>query len=314
MKRNDFVNLLEDTGMNQKKLEKIAFDSGFIVRKRLITASDLLYSFCMETADGIASYNDIAAHIDSKCGVSVSRQAIWKKATDPCLTYFKTILEHLILSKTKNMDIVRLKYRSSYKRILVQDSTIIKLPPRLFEMFSGVSNGFSKVCNARIQGIYDILNEKFIKFSIDPYSKNDLEAAPEIELKKGDLSLRDRGYLINDEIQRHFDTDAHCVYRHKFGTLILDEFTEEPINLLEKLKKENFIDMSIKLNNKRKTIARIVAQPVSDKIANERRRKAKQEKKLLPQKNIWNCFHGLYLLPLFLKKNPAMTIYSICIA
>lgn len=314
MNKNDFVNLLEDTGIDQKRLEKIAFDSGFIVRKRLITASDLLYSFCMESADGIVSYNDIAAHIDAECGVSVSRQAIWKKATEPCLVYFKTILEHLILSKTKNMDAVHLKSHSPFKRILVQDSTIIKLPSRLFEMFSGVSNGFSKVCNARIQGIYDILNEKFIEFSIDPYSKNDLEAAPEIELKEGDLSLRDRGYLINDEVQRHFNTDAHCIYRYKFGSLILDELTEEPIKLLEKLKNENFIDMNIKLNNKRKTVVRIVAQPVSDKIANERRRKAKQEKKLHPQKNIWKCFHGLYLLPLSPRKNPAMTIYSICIA
>lgn len=307
MKKIDFNNLLEDICIDQKTLEKLGLDTGFIVRKRLISASDLLYSFCMESADGIVSYNDISAHIDAECGVSVSRQAIWKKATEPCLIFFKTILEKLILNKIKTMDARDLNPSLTFKRILVQDSTIIKLPSRLFEIFSGVSNGCSKVCNARIQGVYDILNEKFIEFSIDPYSKNDLVAAPEIELKEGDLSLRDRGYLINDEFQRHINSGAHCIYRYKFGVLLLNEITENPINLLEKLKKENFIDMNIKLNNKSKTVVRIVAQPVNDKIAKERRRKAKQEKKLHPQKNIWKCFHGQYSSLLFQRKNAAMT-------
>lgn len=58
-----------------------------------------------------------------------------------------------------------LRSSAKYKRILIQDSTIIKLPSRLFEIFSGVSNGHSKVCNARIQGTYDILAEQLIGVS-----------------------------------------------------------------------------------------------------------------------------------------------------
>ena len=89
-----------------------------------------------------------------------------------------------------------------FNRIIVQDSTIIRLPKRLFEEYSGVANGHSKVCNSRVQGVYDLVAEKFLFFSVDSYSKNDLEAAPELVLGKGDLTLRDRGYLIADEIQR----------------------------------------------------------------------------------------------------------------
>lgn len=286
MRKNDFDDFLEQIGIDQKWLNILAFNSGLIVRKRLITATELLYSFCMESTNGIVSYNDIAAHIDAECGVSVSRQAVWKKAKEPCLNFFKAILECLIAAKTKIKDAQYLNYSSSFKRILVQDSTIIKLPLRLFEVFSGISNAHSKACNARIQGIYDVLNEKFIEFSIDSYSKNDLIAASETELKKGDLSLRDRGYLINDEIQRHKNTNAHCIYRYKFGVMLLDEINEVPINLLKKLKKDRFIDMNVKLNNKSKTTVRIVAEPVNEEIANERRRKAKQEKKLFLRRNI----------------------------
>ena len=68
-----------------------------------------------------------------------------------------------------------------YKRVLVQDSTVIQLPARLFTTFSGVSNAHSNVCNARIQAVYDLVAAEFIDFSIDPYSKNDFKAAPELD-------------------------------------------------------------------------------------------------------------------------------------
>jgi hypothetical protein len=38
-----------------------------------------------------------------------------------------------------------------------------------------------------------LLDRRLIGFSIDPYSKNDLAAAPELPLQQGDLVLRDRG-------------------------------------------------------------------------------------------------------------------------
>jgi len=37
-------------------------------------------------------------------------------------------------------------------------------------------------CNARIQAVYDLKRMAFEAFAIDAYSKNDLKAAPEMEL------------------------------------------------------------------------------------------------------------------------------------
>ena len=90
-----------------------------------------------------------------------------------------------------------------------------------------MANGHSKVCNSRIQGVYDLVAEKFLFFSVDSYSKVDYEAAPELVLQKGDLTLRDRGYLIADEIQRHIDQGADCIYRHKYKLTLLNTKTEK---------------------------------------------------------------------------------------
>lgn len=164
-----------------------------------------------------------------------------------------------------------------YKRVLVQDSTIIKLPKCLFNEFSGVTNRYSTVCNARIQGVYDLISGTFINFTIDSYSKNDISSAPELELLDGDLSLRDRGYLSNPEIKRHTDIGADCIYKFKHKTTLLDSESLNEINLLKLLKNKVSLDMIVCLKNESHTKVRLIAMPVSNEVANKRRMKAKKE-------------------------------------
>ena len=153
MEKNDFFKLMDVAGINQDLLLDLAFEADLIKRRRLITPSDILYSICMESTSGTVSYNDLAAKIESKCGVCVSRQAVWKKVTNPCKDFFEKVLELIILTKVNKAEVGMLRRSSHFKRILVQDSTIIRLPVSLFKIFSGVANAHSKVCNARIQGV-----------------------------------------------------------------------------------------------------------------------------------------------------------------
>lgn len=89
MEKIDFNILLESLNINKDELDKIAFETGFITRHRLIEPLDFLSAICNESTLGIASYNDIAAHIDADCGPCVSRQAIWKKVKTPCENFLK---------------------------------------------------------------------------------------------------------------------------------------------------------------------------------------------------------------------------------
>lgn len=297
MDKNDFDFLMGDLCIPYSRLVEMASETGFIKRKRLIDPFDFLSAVCSEVIIGIASYNDLAAHIDGEKNISVSRQAIWKKVKSPCEKFLKKVLAVVITNKIGSERIVQLKSRAAYKRILVEDSTLIRLPSRLFQDFSGVGNGQSRVCNARIQCVYDLLSEQFVAFSVDSYTKNDLAAAPELVLQEGDLVLRDRGYLMNNEIQRHIDNNAHCIYRYKFHLALIDPVTEKPINLLARLKREKYLDMKVMLNNDAKTIVRLMAFPVSKQVADGRRMKAKKENKKNPQKNICSYFPGQYSSP-----------------
>jgi hypothetical protein len=281
MGKDDFINLFNMLDISKKELLSLARETGFIERIRKIDSLDFMYALAMESMHGIASYNDIAVSIENDNGTTISRQAIWKKVTESCVDYFQQVLELVILSKVNvkkylpEMEIAKCKFR----RVLIQDSTIVKLPKRLFESFSGVSNGSSKVCNARIQGVYDLLTGRFISFSINPYSKNDHSSASEMEIQKDDLTLRDRGYLSVDELKRHLLNSAHCIYRHKIHLQLLDYDTEKPLDLLSILRKNGSIDIVVKLNDKERTVVRLVAKPVDQETSNNRRMKAKKEMK-----------------------------------
>lgn len=296
MSKDDFIKSLNVLNINNKQLLELSRETGFIKRTRKIDSLDFIYALAMESMHGIASYNDIAVSIENDNGTSISRQAVWKKVTESCVDYFQHVLELVILSKVKNHLTSGEITKCKFKRVLIQDSTIVKLPKRLFESFSGVSNGCSKVSNARIQGVYDLLSGRFISFTINPYSKNDQTSASDMEIEKDDLTLRDRGYLSVDELKRHLHFNAHCIYRHKIHLQLLDYDTETPIDLLSILRSEGSIDRLVRLNDNERTPVRLVARPVDQETADNRRMKAKKEMrghqpgKLFLELQSWSIF------------------------
>ncbi len=235
---------------------------------------------CLESQKGSPSYNDLAARIESHYSISVSKQAVWKRVNDACVLFFQAILAQIIKEKAMGSNEANILYSQfGNKRVIIQDSTVFKLPLRLFSIFSGVRNRITAVCNVRVQGVYDLLAGQFLHFSIDAYSRNDLLAVPDLKIRKDDLSLRDRGYFTFSEFERHKKAGADCIYRHKFPVSYLNPTTKMPIDLLGLLKKHKRLDMEVCMNNPEHTKVRLMAQPVSQEIASKRRMKAKKHNK-----------------------------------
>ncbi|MDB6076858.1 MAG: transposase [Akkermansiaceae bacterium] len=273
--------LTGSAGLDEKFILQTAIRSGFMRRMpRKIDPNAFFAALCKEAIQGSPSYNDLAARIESDSGSSASRQAMARRMTEACHHFLHGLLEQAMASKAVAPPAgsgSSLELRRLYPRIVVSDSTVIKLPLRLFDEFSGVANAHRSVCNARIQAAYDLVAMRFLSFSIDPYSKNDLKSAPELEIKTGDLVLRDRGYLATAEIQRHVDAGADCIYRHKSNIPYLNAATSLPLDLLAYLRQHGRADMQVRLNNASRTPVRLVAAPVNQATADLRRMRAKKE-------------------------------------
>lgn len=274
---DDFLHSLE---IDEHELEALAKQTGWHRREpRKITAAGLLSALCVESIQGEASFNDLSSRLglasDRK---GPSRQGVSKRINTSFVELLELLLARLINVKAGgSISSESAEMLPGYRRVLVQDSTVIKLPGWLFPQFSGVSNGHRQVCNARVQAVYELKKMTFESFEISAYTKNDQKAAPGLALKKGDLVLRDRGYLTTAEIARHRNAGAHCIYRHKTGGLYLDPATREPLDLLGELRKNGCLDRAVLLNDKARTPVRLVAAPVAKETADLRRMKAKKE-------------------------------------
>ena len=260
--------------LDPKEIEHLAIESGFQIRApRKIKPYDLLHLYCLESINAAPSFNDIAGALNDSNGEAPSRQAVGKRINKQFTEFLQKILTRIMEENINK----KAGFSANFSRVIVQDSTIIKLPSRLFEEFSGVSNAHAKVCNARIQGSYDLVQKRFIDFAIDPYSKNDLDAASDLEIREGDLILRDRGYQKMDEIRRERNSKAFSIHRHQMNRFYRSPLTDELIDLAKELKKNGFIDMNVCLNDKERTPVRLVTAPVDEQTANTRRRKIKKE-------------------------------------
>ncbi|MFH1526061.1 MAG: transposase, partial [Bacteroidota bacterium] len=149
----------------------------------------------------------------------------------------------------------------------------------MYEIFSGVKNAKATVCNARIQGVYDLISGKFVSFSIDSYSDNDLRVAHEINVQERDLVLRDRGYFVISSIKEMKEHGADSISRYKHKTTFYDPISHEEIDLLNRLKQCGSLDMEVLAGTNKSTKLRIIAAPVPEEVANIRRMRAKKEAK-----------------------------------
>jgi len=279
-KEVDSFDLFSCAGLDRDKIRQLAFETGFCRRESgKINAPDFLIHLCLESVSGTVSYNDLAARVQAHTGISASRQAYWERTDEQCMRFFQRVLEHIMLSKCGASDIPRSKSLGRFKRILLQDSTIIKLPLRLFEVFSGVRNAHTAVCNARIQGTYDLLTGHFIQFSIDPYTKNDRAAAWEIPVQEGDLILRDRGYFIIRAIEEHKRAGADSINRYSHPTILFEPMGRKKINLFKLLTRNCSVDVPADIGSEQTCPIRLIALPVPEETANLRRMKAKKQMK-----------------------------------
>lgn len=275
----DWPRLLQAVGLTPEEIVRLCVLKKLKQREGKVHLPTFLTVLLGESLNGSPSLNDLAAKMEAANRIEISKQTVGDRINKSCVNVIKAMIARAITARRPEIEKIKLPLCGKYLRVLIQDSTVIQLPARLFAEYSGVANGHTQVCNARIQFVYDLLSGEFIDFSIDPYSKNDLAAAPELEFQKGDLVLRDRGYLIYDEIQRHITEGADCIYRHKLQNLYLDPQTEEPIDLVELLKRESRLDREVLLNNPSRTRVRLVAAPVDPETANRRRQKLKKETK-----------------------------------
>lgn len=254
--------------INEESINNLAFSSGLFKRNRKLTGTNLVLSVLYSSIEKVASFNKISSLLFNLSGKDVSRQRLQKViSSDNFCSFFNDFIEqiwsHRILPESH--------YKNPrFGRIILQDSTIIKLPQKLFELYSGVSNSKVRTTNCRIQVCIDLFTSLISKFSINSYSVNDMKSRDFIAPGKNDLVIRDRGYLHVDQLYEFLKKGIHFITRPKSNFTYYDE-SGEPIDLIKTLKKKKTTIIKVRVNKPEAPLMNLYAQKVSDSIAAKRR-------------------------------------------
>jgi hypothetical protein len=268
--------------------DKLPFDetarqTRFVKRKpRKITPRNFLLGLIQSVLGDGKALRNIAIHIGAQIEDTVAKQSVDERITDECLVFLETTLLQALLQRcqSKREWIKNTALAQHFRRVLVQDSTTIALPPKLVADFPGPRNKFGQHACAKIQAIIDLLREQYCAFELSPYTKNDQAAAHDIfaTARAGDLVLRDLGYFALAVLKQMLEKGIYFLSRFRHGIAIFEADGVTPFDLLKALRQSDVLDQTVCIGAKEKVPVRLIAQPVSPEVAAERRRKARADR------------------------------------
>ena len=274
---------LQLLGLNEALLHQFALATTFKKRVRKLSGLDYILMILLNASKDIMSYNTLASSFNNTPSKCVNKQALQRAMkNNNFLQFIDMVFDSILMKKIRYPDA---KFKAMFSRIVIQDSTIVKLPQRLFAFYGGIKNQCAQVANSRIQFTIDILRNTFIGISIDSYSTNDAKAAKNLKPQKKDLILRDRGYFLINEIVRIIEAKAFFIYRYHPSYNYSDIQTGKVLDLYEIFKKKKYIDMHVRMGLKDGPIVRLLAMPIDENTASHRRFIMKRDRRNNPSKN-----------------------------
>jgi len=257
----------------------LARQSGFLERQpRKIPIPKFVLALSALAAETVLSLERVAAVIGLAAGTTYSKQALHKRLCAPLETFLAQVAASLF-----GQLIVPLADRgwfSSFGRVLLHDSTVQALPPHLASAFAGPRNHRLRPYAAlKIQFICDLLHSQVLQLSLSGFTRNDQSASPDILkiLQPGDLIIRDLGYFVLKVLEQISLAQASFLSRYRHGVSLYDPQTGQPLDLVARLRVYHAWDGPVLLGREKLPV-RLVAQPVSDALANQRRRKARSNR------------------------------------
>ncbi|MFC1730055.1 IS4 family transposase [candidate division KSB1 bacterium] len=263
---------------NSRKLDLFAIKSGYKRRSNgKISAKHLMLGFMIMASKKKNSYDCWSQEISLLSGRIISRQAVEERMRPETTALLKLALEEEL---KRNIQKRRLQKSSrKFNQIKLEDSTVINLPEELSSAFPGnVSNG-KKKSQAKVHALYDFTENTFDFLNVHSFTQNDqfLSKDSIAYLNKGDLLLRDMGFLVLEALNQIQAKEAYFISLKRFNIQVYDSATKKRIDLVKNLSKGGFMDREVLISSKLIPM-RLIMLPLPPNLVEERRRKARRDK------------------------------------
>lgn len=206
-----------------------------------ITAKNFLEVVAFNAKDlKLRSLNDISNEYGLDHQIEICKQSINERMNQKGVLFLKELIQ-LILNKAvdkKELDI------HSVKRLLIKDSISFQLDESLSDVYPGSGGSGSKAA-IRFQFEFDYQQRKITDISLHPFNNQDIKNAMGTlnKIEKGDLIIRDLGYISMEFLEAIIDKEAYFLSRLNASTKVYEKRGGEykPFNfssVLKEMKKQ----------------------------------------------------------------------------
>ena len=265
--------------LDQLPSEALARSSGFLRRSpRKLPIPDLLAALVALGSEAMLSLERMAAVMARAANISYSKQALHQRLSGNLEAFLTGIAASLFQHTAAVTN--QSGWLTGFPRVLLQDSTTEPVPAHLAKAFPGSRSQRRKSGgNVKLQFITDLIGASVLHWSLSGFTRNDQAAAGDIlqHVRPGDLVLRDLGYFSLQVFRRLDQAGAFFLSRCRHGLNLHAPGTGRKLDWVRQLKAQPHFDGQVLVGEER-VLLRLVAEPVSAALANERRRRARQNR------------------------------------
>ena len=178
------------------RLEKIARNSQLVVRNsRKFSPAHFLFILLKSVCSGKASFNQLAMSLEKRGLPAMSKQGVHKRINRYAVSFLLGVVKELLTNHSA--DVLAEFESAGFTRILVEDSSTLRLPKTNAELFPAHGNGSGTTAGVKCNLCYDMLSQNPVSFDLYCATEQDRVIGKETlaQARKGDLVMRDMGYF-----------------------------------------------------------------------------------------------------------------------
>jgi IS4 transposase len=295
------------------ELGSIARQTGLIVRQsRKFSADGFVLSLLQAVTSGQGSFNQIAVALALNGSKPLSRQALWKRVDANAVSFMMEVTRSAVEQKWSGEVLIACEL---FDRVILEDSSQVKLPAGNHEDFPAHGNGKGETAGCKFDLAFDLLTGQPVLQSLRLATDQDKELGKDLVdlVKRNDLVLRDMGYFSLGEFSRIEALDAWWLSRLPANVLAWDLDSR---TLDDTLRTTNAYRLDLEMyvgevQHRCRLIAVRAAPDVAAQRRRERKKQAEVHGKQISKETLIRCDWHLILTNVRMEAMSAQNLFKL---
>lgn len=269
---------------SKEALDKIAKDTGFVKRSSTVTGSNFLELLLTNSTQGsLLSLEDLACNFQTNFGKQISKQGLDERFNENTVLYLKQVLNVLILQKLNTT--FHQRKEPHFEACRLRDSTRFALPKEYKTVYKGQGGAVKSESMISIQYEFDVISGNHIDLQLTSGCRNDQKDTIEsiANVKKGELLIRDLGYITTPYLNQIIDAEAFFLNRLPTKISVYTQENQKiEFSKVYKILKQNklpYLELPVFLGKKAQIPCRLVVSICKEEAVNKRLKKTTKNTK-----------------------------------